>query len=408
MRDKFEKVLMCAELVIMKRDFYLLRRIMTRLSSLTNLQVIPYCALLCYESIEYLKTKGVEVKIKQTSKYEINDVIRKGMFFDSDIKRILKNIMIVDKAQNDYYISDMKCPELGTWNLHNNIALYFDSNKNIIGNTHQINYIFLDETILGNPLSKEGELTVSSKEARAFGFDLGVIIGSITSSSKTVSNLVEADFDMNGVVSDLVEDDYNIKEILGDFIEADFDMKDIEIKAQNFNTNRCLVSAKGDFKAIRLFLLHILSSIGIILYVIKRSITRENGLLLRIEYIIYNQVLLHLEGLARYIESSDEKVEDQRLLTMLKSIDYSNNGLRITEFGECMKTFNLFGVNGKPLIEEDKFDLSVPFCGLIESHFDMDYAKYKSLIEEQLISIYDKLNKYLDFELLLIDNDEKV
>ena len=69
-----------------------------------------------------------------------------------------------------------------------------------------------------------------------------------------------------------------------------------------------------------------------------------------------------------------------------------------------MMHFGLKDANGSPLIAEDKLNLSLPFCGLVESQFGLSYTEYKSQIEVALLDLYDKLKEYLDFELLLDTN----
>jgi hypothetical protein len=81
---------------------------------------------------------------------------------------------------------------------------------------------------------------------------------------------------------------------------------------------------------------------------------------------------------------------------MLNSIDYSySNGLIKSDFRNCMMHFGLINDEGNSLIKEDKIDLSIPFCGLVESQFSMTYYEYKNRIEEQLCSISDKIMEYI-------------
>lgn len=56
---------------------------------------------------------------------------------------------------------------------------------------------------------------------------------------------------------------------------------------------------------------------------------------------------------------------------------------------------------GNSLIAGDKFDLSIPLCGLVESQFNMSYSEYKSKLEKQLLSIYQQIKEYLAFNLSL-------
>lgn len=183
---------------------------------------------------------------------------------------------------------------------------------------------------------------------------------------------------------------------------ADFDISTLKLFSQDFNTNRCVTVGNDKYKIIRLFLLHVLSSIGFVLYVLKTSIIRDSGLLLRLEYITYHFALLRLDGISNYCKQNSKVVNDTKLTKLLASIDYTNaTGLRKPEFRNCMMHFGLKAKDGASLIDSDNFDLAKPFCGLIESQFGKNYAEYQSCIETDLTMIYEKLNEYLAFDLSL-------
>jgi hypothetical protein len=373
MNDLLKVTILQAEIMIIKRDFDLLRKVVTQLKPEFQMQLIPYTALFCFEAIEYLKKSGYRVEIDQTSKYTIKDVRQKAKFFDLSINKLLQSIVNVDKLQNDYFISLMLYPKLGCWNVHTNIGIFYDEMKNIVSNTHYAYYVFQDEKMISKPPTDMSGYEIQGEEIRAFAYDLGRIIGSLTSALCTVS----------------------------DFIVADVNTDNIVIYSQDFNTNRCRIKGNEAYKVIRLFLLHVLSNIGFIMFILKKAIIRESGLLLRIEYATYHYALMRLEGIMTFCNNNSNKVDDPNLQEMLNSIDYSNrNGLRKSEFRNCMMHFGLY--NGEnPLIEKDKIDLSIPFCGLIESQFGMTYDEYKCKIEEQLYDVYGKIKGYMGFDFLL-------
>lgn len=63
--------------------------------------------------------------------------------------------------------------------------------------------------------------------------------------------------------------------------------------------------------------------------------------------------------------------------------------------------FGLTDKDGNSLIAADKLDLAIPFCGLVESQFDMTYDEYKTKLESQLTLVYQKIQDYLAFDLSL-------
>lgn len=363
-----------AELLIIKRDFDLLRKLATSISPELQMQFIPYTALFCFESIEYLNKMGNTIEIEQTSKYTLKDIRQKAKFFDLSINKLLQSVSNVDILQNDYFISLMRYPELGKWNLHDNIGIFYDSQKHIVGNSHYAYYVFQDEKMISKPQEAMQGHDLQGEDIRAFAYDMGRIIGSISSGLSGVS----------------------------DFMVADVSTEGLTWLSQDFNTNRCATNGNAGYKQIRLFLLHVLSSIGFLLHVLKKIVIRESGLLLRIEYITYHYAVKRLDGILNFCNMNKDLVNDPKLLTLLNSIDYSNvSGLRSSAFRNCMMHFGLVSKTGQALINKDSLDLSIPLCGLIETQFSMSYEQYKSKLEAELIYIADTITNYLGFDLLL-------
>lgn len=148
---QFEAALKMAEITIIKRDFDLLRKLITTLKAETQFQLIPYTALLCSEAIDYISRENEEVDIEQTSRYSIKDIRQKAKFFDLSVNKLLQSVDNVDSLQNDYFISLMKFPKFGAWNIHNNLGVFYDNQKNIVGNTHYAYYLFQDEKMISKP-----------------------------------------------------------------------------------------------------------------------------------------------------------------------------------------------------------------------------------------------------------------
>ena len=374
MTDKLSTGLSLAELTIIKRDFDLLKKIMLNLPHELAVQMVPYSALFCYEVSQYLNDHGQTVEFEQTGRYSIKDIRQKAKFFDLSINKLLQSVENVDELQNDYFVQLMKFPELGPWNVHTNLGIYYDTERHIVGNTHYAYYVFQDEKMISQPKEAMSGHELMGEEIKAFGYDMGRIIGSISDGLSQIS----------------------------DFMVADFYVSPLKLLSQDFNTNRCVTVGNDKYKIIRLFLLHVLSSIGFVLYVLKKSIIRDSGLLLRLEYITYHFALLRLDGISNYCKQNSKVVNDTKLTELLGSIDYTDvKRLRKPEFRNCMMHFGLKAKDGSSLIDGTNVDLAKPFCGLIESQFGKSYEEYQSNIEAELESIFDKISKYLDFDLSL-------
>lgn len=95
--------------------------------------------------------------------------------------------------QNEYFVNLMKYPQLGYWNLHTNLGIYYDNDKHIVGNTHYAYYIFQDEKSISKPQAQMNNLELEGRELQSFGYDMGVIIGNISSGLSETSDFMESD-----------------------------------------------------------------------------------------------------------------------------------------------------------------------------------------------------------------------
>lgn len=109
MEEKLTSALQIAELLIIKRDFDLMKKIATQIPPEVATQLTPYTALFCYEIIEYMKKNGQDIDIEQTSRYSIKDIRQKAKFFDLSVNKLLQSIDNVDSIQNEYFIQSMRC-----------------------------------------------------------------------------------------------------------------------------------------------------------------------------------------------------------------------------------------------------------------------------------------------------------
>lgn len=375
---EYESTLDLAEMLIIKRDIDLLKKLVLNLDPSLQYQLIPNLSLMCHEAIVWMNRKGFQVDIEQTGRYSMKDVRNKAKFFDLSFNKVMNSTRNIDAIQNYYFISMMGYVPARKYEAHTNLGIFYDTEGNIVGNTQYDFYVFQDEKMISDQSEKlksndNLEIELNSNDICSYAYDLGGIIGSISDGFSSIK----------------------------DFIVADINPVDIEIKAQDFNTNRCLGKQCEDFKVVRLFLLHTVSNTGYTLFVLKKKILRESGLLLRLEYIAYHYVCMRLQQLWRCCNSDKQNVGDPNLIEVLNAIkDNDNSELRSSSFRNCMMHFGLRDKAGTPLIDEPHFNLAIPFCGLVESQFDMTYFEYQKLIEDQLLYIHNALSEYLDFQLL--------
>ena len=377
MSDSLNPSIKLAELLIIKRDFDLLVKLTRSLCAEVKTNIMPYCSLFCCEAITYFNKTIRKVDISQTSKYSVKDMRQKAKFFDyKTTKKFFQSIESTDKLQNDFFIDQMTFSQLGILNIHDNLGVFFNDDKKIVGNSHFAYYLFQDDKMISKPkdLAKGSDLI--EEDIRSFGYDIGKILGAVSSSFS----------------------------ILNDIIKSNVSADIITVHSNDLNTNKCALLGVGDTKIIHLFLLHVLTSVGFVLYILKRLVVEDTGLLLRIEYITYHYTIMRLNQTLEYCQNHSHLSTNIKLIDMLNSIDYMNtNRLRDKDFRSCMVHFGLTNKNMVPILKDNKINFSVPFCGLVESVFDMTYSDYKEKIETELTKIYDAINNYLNFESLLVD-----
>ena len=144
----------------------------------------------------------------------------KTKFFDLSIKKLFQCVENVDALQHEEFINQMAFPQLGKWNIHYNLGIYFDDEKRIVGNSHYGYYLFQDEKMISKTKEEMIGIKVIGEEIRDFAYDMGRIIGSISDGLTQIS----------------------------DFIVSDVYTKNIVSHSQDFNTNRCFGKINEQYK----------------------------------------------------------------------------------------------------------------------------------------------------------------
>ena len=99
MELQLDSTIQMAELLIIKRDFDLLKKIATLFKPELQMQLIPYTALFCYEVIDYLNKKGQQIEITSTSRYSIKQIRQKAKFFDLSVNKLLQSVENINELQ---------------------------------------------------------------------------------------------------------------------------------------------------------------------------------------------------------------------------------------------------------------------------------------------------------------------
>lgn len=371
--------LLLAETLIIKRDFAILSDIVINLGGELITPFLPFAALFCKEITDYLNNMGVSVSFPITSKYSIADIRNKTKFFDMSTNKLLETIRFVDELQDNYFSGLLRFEFLKWFNLHYNLGVYF-SDKKIMGNTHYAFYILQNDKELLKQFSDHKKYEILSTQAKSLGIDLGQIIGVI---NKAISGV----FQRKGISDPLTE--------------SVFIKNNLIVNYKDYNTNRIKKIGTGSTRAINVLLLHILSNANLACYGLTATIRKDNGILLRLQYIVLHYICVRINKLNEYIKQNPniccDKSQLQIISTLVSAVAQIERGeITVTTFRNCLMHLRLSDKDGNPLIKKQYYDISKPYCGLVESLFDNnDYSDVTSKISASLIEISSILEPYL-------------
>lgn len=322
--------------------------------SIFCMQIIPYMALFCRSYQEYIETELIGSKVDS----EIYDIRNSIKLYSQRYGKNKKRFLAVDEGQDEEYKSKLRF-FLKNMNVHYNLGIYFTENKKIIGNTQ----------LLESMLRLHG-LSEQEKQQKCFslGNHLASVIGSVS----------------NGLASSLVVPQIAIKGQLPRFSYYDL------------NTNRNRFFNRYFEKDENLFLLHMLSNINFVKYVLCPLLERDNLWMFRIKYISIYHAYMGIVRIKSHMKNGRAEMLD--LLKGAEPIIEEGEKVFVSKFRNCMMHYNLSKDN-KFTISERNFSWDKPFFGLIEECFEgVPYEVYLKRLERLGDKIEDFITKQFNFE----------
>lgn len=311
-------------------------------------EMIPYIALFCRSLEEYTGQQFLTSEL-DSQIYDIRNSIKT---FSKEYRKGKKRFLRSDNSQDAEFRERLRFEFTKDWNIHYNLGVYFTKDKRIIGNTQLI----ADTLNLNGMSDKE-----KAEKAYSLSYNMSSIVGSVSS----------------GIAESIDPPSIIINPRIPEYYYSDS------------NTNRSPFFNTAFPKDVNLFLLHIVSNLGFVNYVLSPLFLHENAWLLRIKYIVTHYAYLGLKHVRQHLDNAKGN-SSGNLIHDIDGILTSASWAFPAKFRNCMMHYDLVS-EGTFLIPESALDSGKTLYGLVEACFDgMEYADYLDSLTglaEQMIQI---------------------
>lgn len=140
--------------------------------SIIVLAMMPYLALFCKETEEYLSVHNNPVKVQNSSSFSIEDTRAKLKLFNERYGKSLRYIETIDDIQDTLFKDRLRFSFLKYLNVNYNLGIYFDSKGNVISDTQFLFSMFQGKSPKAQDLIGE--------EVMEFGKSIGSAIASVS------------------------------------------------------------------------------------------------------------------------------------------------------------------------------------------------------------------------------------
>jgi hypothetical protein len=275
-------------------------------------------------------------------------------------------------------------------NAHYNFGIFTDADKKVLGNTQYASYILHENRLLKKSLE---EIT-SAYSASPNKFSLPELLYSAGCVFLYKCRLV-IEFAHSCLSRFYVPVSISTNNISLDYYYADF----------NTNVTSSLFPTGNDGKATRLYLLHTLSTINNLLYVMNCYEKDDFGWWLKINYISYYYAIRKLQNFQQYLIQNKlltSDISDFFLSIGLDNVKYIDKD-EYKAFRSYVMHSHLSDKDGNALISNENLDVDKPLFGLVETCFDgMSYSDLKQAVISETTKISDILSQWLEIQKLCV------
>ena len=347
--------------------------------------IIPYISLTAASTLELLHSSGNEISL-EPEVLQIHDVRLKLKVFENGYSKSKRMIVNIDYLQDQVFKNMLKFDFMRSWNMHYNLGIYTDVHKRVVGNTQYGYYMLQENRFLKKRLEEVATAysvtpekfdlsEQTKKDSYEYAYKCGQVIGSMQSALADFDTHVSIATKDNGI----------------DYFYADY----------NTNVKSSLFPTGDDGKATMLYLLHSLSTINFLLYVLNGYEKDDYGWWLKINYVAYYYTIHKLRDLQQHLIQN--KLLTSSISDYFTSIGLDNAKYLNKTFRNYVMHSRLIDKNGKMLIESENLDKAKPLFGLVETCFDgMSYYELKQSIISETVKISNILSTWLGIQNLNI------
>lgn len=350
----------------------------------TGFRIIPYFTLTAATILEMLSSKEIKIEIPYSAR--IKDIRMKLKIFEDGYSKSKRMLLAIDYLQNEIFKNQLTFSFMKNWNIHYNLGIYTNKDKKVIGNTQYNYYLLQDNRFLKknvNEIATAYKISPNNfkldehvgKECYQYAYTCGQFINSVRSGLKNFDTPVTINSNKN----------------IANFYYADY----------NTNRKSALLPQGENGKATFLYLLHTLSTMNFLLYVLNDYEKDDYGWWLKINYIVYYYSIHKLTDLHEHFVQN--KLMTQNISDYLNEIDIKNAKFMNSTFRNCMMHSSLADKNGNIIISSSNLDRKKPLFGLVETCFDgMSYKDLKDSVILEMKRISEILSQWLETQSLSI------
>lgn len=346
---------------------------------ITSFGVIPYITLTTFAALELLE-KNTSIRVSIPNAVRIKDVRLKLKMFEDGYSKSKRMLLNIDYLQDQIFKNKLRFGFMKSWNIHQNLGVYADGDKHVVGNTQYSYYLIQDNRLLKKSLADVAAAYAASPDSFDLNKQVGMDCYNYASSCGQIIGYVCSELkDFDAPVNILS------KKIGTKYYCADY----------NSNIVSTLFPTGEDEKAMVLYLLHVLSTMNFLLFVLNNYEKDDYGWWLKINYTTYYYSVHKLRDLQQYLIQN--KLMTPNLTSYFDEIDIDNIPYLNCKFRNYVMHSKLIDKDGSMMIDSDKMDRTKPLFGLVETCFDgLSYQEVKFSIISEMMRISEILSRWLN------------